>query len=67
MPGLAKVLGQPRNRKAAAHFGLPWRGPQFLGIAEFAAYLAAAALHARQPATSVRAALQVAAPRVRRR
>jgi hypothetical protein len=37
VPGLAKVLGQPRMRKAAAHFGIPWRGYQLIGVAELAA------------------------------
>ena len=37
VPGVAKVLGQPRMRKAAAHFGIPWRGYQLIGLAELAA------------------------------
>jgi hypothetical protein len=36
-PGLAKVVGQPRMRKAAAHFHIPWRGYQLIGVAELAA------------------------------
>ena len=31
-PGMAKVLGQPRMRKAAAHFRFPWRGYQLIGM-----------------------------------
>lgn len=37
VPGIAKVLGQPRMRKAAAHLGIPWRGYQLIGVAELAA------------------------------
>jgi hypothetical protein len=37
VPGMAKVLGQPRMRKPAAHFGIPWRGYQLIGVAELAA------------------------------
>ena len=37
VPGSAKVLGIPRMRKAAAHFHIPWRGYQLIGIAELAA------------------------------
>ena len=37
VPGVAKVFGQPRMRKAAAHFGIPWRGYQLIGMAELAA------------------------------
>ncbi len=37
VPGMAKVLGQPRMRKAAAHFGIPWRGYQLIGVAELTA------------------------------
>jgi hypothetical protein len=37
VPGMAKVLGQPRMRKAAAHFGIPWRGYQLIGVAEVTA------------------------------
>ncbi len=37
MPGLAKVLGLPRMRESAAHFGIPWRAYQLIGVAELAA------------------------------
>jgi hypothetical protein len=37
VPGTAKVLGQPRMRKSADHFGIPWRGYQLIGVAELAA------------------------------
>lgn len=37
VPGSAKVLGLPRMRKAAAHFRIPWRGYQLIGVAELAA------------------------------
>lgn len=37
VPGTAKVLGLPRMRKAAAHFGIPWRRYQLIGMAELAA------------------------------
>jgi len=49
VPGLAKVLGHPRMREAAAHFGIPWRGYQLIGVAELAAaggVLAGLAWHA---------------------
>jgi uncharacterized membrane protein YphA (DoxX/SURF4 family) len=36
-PGLAKVLGLPRMRQAAAHFGISWRSYQLIGVAELAA------------------------------
>jgi len=34
VPGLAKVLGQPRMPKAAAHFGIPWTGYRVIGVAD---------------------------------
>lgn len=37
VPGTAKVRGHPRMRKAAAHFQIPWRGYQLIGVAELAA------------------------------
>jgi uncharacterized membrane protein YphA (DoxX/SURF4 family) len=37
LPGSAKLLAHPRMRKAAAHFGIPWRGYRLIGVAELAA------------------------------
>ncbi|HEV3290803.1 MAG TPA: DoxX family protein [Streptosporangiaceae bacterium] len=37
LPGSAKLLAHPKMRKAAAHFGIPWRGYRLLGVAELAA------------------------------
>lgn len=37
MPGIAKVLGLPKMRESAAHFGIPWRAYQLIGVAELAA------------------------------
>jgi uncharacterized membrane protein YphA (DoxX/SURF4 family) len=37
LPGSAKLLAHPRMRKAAAHFGIPWRRYRLIGIAELAA------------------------------
>jgi len=37
VPGSAKFLGHPRMRKAAAHYRIPWRGYQLIGVAELAA------------------------------
>ena len=37
MPGIAKILGLPKMRESAAHFGIPWRVYQLIGLAELAA------------------------------
>jgi uncharacterized membrane protein YphA (DoxX/SURF4 family) len=37
VPGMAKVLGHPRMRKAAAHFRIRWRRYRLIGVAEVAA------------------------------
>jgi uncharacterized membrane protein YphA (DoxX/SURF4 family) len=37
LPGSAKLLAHPRMRKAAAHFGIHWRGYRLIGVAELAA------------------------------
>ena len=37
MPGLAKLLGHPKMRKAAAHFRIPWPSYRLIGVAELAA------------------------------
>jgi hypothetical protein len=37
VPGLAKVLGQPRMRNAAGDFSIPWRCYQLIGVAELTA------------------------------
>jgi hypothetical protein len=37
LPATAKLLGHPKMRTSAAHFGIPWRGYQLIGAAELAA------------------------------
>lgn len=37
VPGSAKLLGHPKMRKAAAHFGIPWHRYRLIGVAELAA------------------------------
>ena len=37
MPGMAKILGLPKMRESAAHFGIPWRAYRLIGVAELAA------------------------------
>jgi uncharacterized membrane protein YphA (DoxX/SURF4 family) len=37
LPGLAKLLGHPKMREAAAHFGIPWPAYRLIGVAELAA------------------------------
>ena len=37
LPAAAKLTGQPRMRKSAAHFGIPWPRYQLIGAAELAA------------------------------
>lgn len=36
-PASAKLLGHPKMQKSAAHFGIPWRRYQLIGVAELAA------------------------------
>jgi len=37
LPAAAKLLGHPKMRQSAAHFGIPWRSYQLIGAAELAA------------------------------
>jgi uncharacterized membrane protein YphA (DoxX/SURF4 family) len=37
LPAVGKLTGQPRMRKSAAHFGIPWPRYRLIGIAELAA------------------------------
>ncbi len=37
LPGATKLLGHPRMRQSAAHFGIPWPRYRLIGIAELAA------------------------------
>lgn len=37
VPAVGKLVGHPKIRHAAAHFGIPWRRYQLITIPEFAA------------------------------
>ena len=37
LPAAGKLTGQPKMRKSAAHFGIPWRRYRLIGVAELAA------------------------------
>ena len=37
LPAAGKLLGQPKMRHAAAHFGIPWPRYRLIGVAELAA------------------------------
>ena len=37
LPAAAKLTGQPKMRKSAAHFGIPWPRYRLIGAAELAA------------------------------
>ena len=37
LPAAGKLLGHPKMRQSAAHFGIPWRKYQLIGAAELAA------------------------------
>jgi len=37
LPAAGKLTGQPKMRKSAAHFGIPWRRYRLIGAAEVAA------------------------------
>jgi uncharacterized membrane protein YphA (DoxX/SURF4 family) len=37
LPAAGKLLGHPKMRQSAAHFGIPWSGYRLIGIAELAA------------------------------
>jgi len=37
IPAAAKLLGHPKMRTSAAHFGIPWSRYRLIGIAELAA------------------------------
>jgi uncharacterized membrane protein YphA (DoxX/SURF4 family) len=37
LPAVGKLTGQPRMRKSAAHFGIPWPRYRLIGVAELAA------------------------------
>jgi hypothetical protein len=37
VPAAGKLLGHPKMRRSAAHFGIAWRRYQFIGMAELAA------------------------------
>ncbi len=37
LPAVGKLTGQPRMRKSAAHFGIPWPRYRLIGVTELAA------------------------------
>ena len=37
LPAAGKLLGHPKMRQSAAHFGIPWRNYRLIGAAELAA------------------------------
>jgi uncharacterized membrane protein YphA (DoxX/SURF4 family) len=37
LPAAGKLMGQPRMRQSAAHFGIPWPRYRLIGVAELAA------------------------------
>ncbi len=37
LPAVGKLLGQPKMRQSAAHFGIPWPRYRLIGVAELAA------------------------------
>jgi hypothetical protein len=37
LPAVGKLLGHPKMRQSATHFGIPWNRYQLIGIAELAA------------------------------
>jgi uncharacterized membrane protein YphA (DoxX/SURF4 family) len=37
LPAAGKLTGQPKMRKSAAHFGIPWPRYRLIGVAELAA------------------------------
>lgn len=37
LPAAGKLLGHPKMRQSAAHFGIRWRNYQLIGVAELAA------------------------------
>ena len=37
LPSAGKLTGQPKMRKSAAHFGIPWPRYRLIGVAELAA------------------------------
>jgi uncharacterized membrane protein YphA (DoxX/SURF4 family) len=37
LPAAGKLLGHPRMRRSAAHFGIPWPRYRLIGVAELAA------------------------------
>ena len=37
LPAAGKLTGQPKMRKSAAHFGIPWSRYRLIGVAELAA------------------------------
>ena len=37
LPAAGKLTGQPKMRKSAAHFGIPWPSYRLIGVAELAA------------------------------
>ena len=37
LPAAGKLLGQPKMRKSAAHFGIPWPRYRLIGVTELAA------------------------------
>jgi uncharacterized membrane protein YphA (DoxX/SURF4 family) len=37
LPAVGKLTAQPRMRKSAAHFGIPWPRYRIIGVAELAA------------------------------
>jgi uncharacterized membrane protein YphA (DoxX/SURF4 family) len=37
LPAAGKLTGQPKTRKSAAHFGIPWPRYRLIGVAELAA------------------------------
>ena len=37
LPAAGKLLGHPKMRQSAQHFGIPWPGYRLIGVAELAA------------------------------
>lgn len=36
LPAAGKLLGHPKMRQSAGHFGIPWSGYRLIGVAEVA-------------------------------
>ena len=54
LPAAGKLLGHPKMRQSAAHFGIPWPRYRLIGAAEHLGHELVLRLQARPPAAELK-------------